>query len=165
MIGKILGSNVTWLLLAAGILVFYFMRYRTAPTIAFSETKVKTTSGEEILLSTKIQGPSVVHFYASWCGPCLAEMRELNKQLNEGKLSELNFVFITDDDALDIQRISLTMPAQIQFFQVPSLKEEGIYTLPTTYFVNTEGEVVKQQVEPCTWSDVQFQQDILSLTK
>ncbi|MFN0031684.1 MAG: TlpA family protein disulfide reductase [Flavobacteriales bacterium] len=165
MMKKILSSNITWLFLLAGIVIFYYFRYRTAPDIAFSETKVKTTSGEEIFMSSKIEGPTVVHFYASWCGPCLTEMRELNTQMSAGKLSELNFLFITDDNEQQIERISGTMPSQIQFLQVPSLKEEGIYTLPTTYFVNSAGAVVKQQVEPCDWGNPQFQQDILSLTK
>jgi thiol-disulfide isomerase/thioredoxin len=160
-----LKKNIFYIILIIGLVAFYWWRYRVAPTVAFETVQVQELAGNMVNLSEKIKGPTVVHFYASWCGPCLAEMRELSVLIPTTDLKKLNYIFITDDSFEKIEKIKDQMPSQIQFYKVNSLKDLKIYTIPTTYFINSKGEVVLEQVNPCNWSDSNFQEDIFLLTK
>jgi hypothetical protein len=53
------------------------------------------------------------------------------------------------------------MPAEINFFTIPSLKDVSIYTLPTTYFMN-RNEIVEKQVDVFDWSDISTLNKIFS---
>ena len=46
---------------------------------------VTNENGEEIKLSQKIGKPIIVNFWASWCGPCKAELPEFNEAYKENK--------------------------------------------------------------------------------
>ncbi len=133
--------------------------------MAFETVQVQDMLGNNVSLSQRISGPTVVHFYTSWCGPCLAEMRELAELIPTTDLKNLNYIFVTDDTVEKIEAIKTRMPTQIEFYRVNSLKDLNIYTLPTTYFINTKGEVVKEQVNSCDWANSKFQEDIFLLTK
>ncbi len=133
--------------------------------MAFETVQVQDILGNNVSLSQRISGPTVVHFYASWCGPCLAEMRELAELIPNTDLKNFNYIFVTDDTVEKIEAIKTRMPAQIEFYRVNSLRDLNIYTLPTTYFINTKGVVVKEQVNPCDWANSKFQEDIFLLSK
>ena len=122
-------------------------------------------NGQQVKLSDEINGPTVIHFYATWCGPCMRELRDITTAIQSSELSNLNYIFLTDDSLEKIESTKKTLPPHIKIFHVASLQALNIYTIPTTYFLNSKGEIVKEQVNPCDWGNQNFQQEILTITK
>jgi len=150
------------LILLVGIAVFYFLRYKRAPNIATEEITLIKIDGSTTLLSSEIKGNTVIHFYASWCGPCRREMNEIKNNFSSLQAKNLNFVFLTDDTQDKITSFQNAMPSEIQFYRVESLKELGIYSIPTTYFYNEKKEITKKLIGAFSWSDSKSVEEVLS---
>ena len=95
----------------------------------------------------------VINYWADWCPPCLKEMPELVNFANANP--DIN-VYAFNYDELEISELK----PQLKKFSVdiPSIISHprdiwGIktpQTLPATYFINTEGELVLSLFKPQT---------------
>lgn len=151
---NIIKKNLPYILIAGLLVGFYFWRYRIPPKLDISEMKLANTSGEQIFLKDLIQDSTVVHFYASWCGPCIHEMKEIRDEYADLKKSGIKFIVITDDNPATIKEMAARMPEDLDIYHIPSLQDAGIYTLPTTYFIH-KNEMTHKQVDMIQWTDKQ----------
>jgi thiol-disulfide isomerase/thioredoxin len=149
---ELIKKYIPYLLIGGAIAVFYFWRYRTVPTMDFSEVILKDEAGLSIKLNEELHDSTVVHFYASWCGPCLKELRELNNHFSQYSQSGIDFMLITDDNEESLKAIRDKMPEDIRFYQTDKLQNLGIYTIPASYFV-LDGKITHKQVNPINWTD------------
>ena len=107
----------------------------------------------------------VINYWADWCPPCLKEMPELVEFSNQN--SDIN-VFAFNFDQLDGEDLDyeinkfgvdipsiLTHPRDIWGIESPA-------TLPATYFINPEGEIVQSLFRPQTQESLE---DILRSLK
>ena len=96
----------------------------------------------------------VVNYWADWCPPCIKEMPELTNFYNENKDSVL--VLAYNFDRLEGQELS----DQIQRFgvDIPSITNdpgllfgwESPPSLPATYIINPEGDLLHTLIGPQT---------------
>lgn len=61
--------------------------------------KLKDLDGQEISLADLLGKPTVINLWATWCGPCIAEMPQLSR-LKERYKDKVNFISITENDAV-----------------------------------------------------------------
>ncbi|MFM9986771.1 MAG: TlpA family protein disulfide reductase [Flavobacteriales bacterium] len=161
-----LKKNIFFLVLIIGMIVFYWVRYRVAPNIEFAETKVSDRMGKELFLGEELNNkPTVLHFYAHWCGPCLKEIRTLNSRIAQLENNGIQVVFITDESPAQIAELASTLPSTVRFYKVGKLTNLGIHTIPTTFFIDSSGETKKKIVDVCNWENDDFCNEIISNIK
>jgi AhpC/TSA family len=72
-------ERLLWIALI-GFGLFYYFRYQTVTEIETADIQVIDSNGSNVSLNQLIgDKPTVVHFYASWCGPCLKELPALSE--------------------------------------------------------------------------------------
>ncbi|MFM1772954.1 MAG: hypothetical protein RLZZ71_2096 [Bacteroidota bacterium] len=155
-------ERVLWLILL-GVGVFFFFRYKTVPKLAQNEIVVVDSLNVQYKLSDLTAGITIVHFYASWCGPCLKELPEI-KAFKETPLGQkINFVFITEDKESVVKTFRERYGFNI--YRVNKLKEANIYSIPLSYLLNSNHEVVKSDLGSWNWKEEKFKNEISTLIK
>lgn len=106
------------------------------------------------------QKPTVINFWATWCGPCIQEMPWFNKIVNENKDVQLVFVSVDDSRAypnkiqsfLNSQNISGTIFWLNESTpDISAIVPRWSRMIPTTIFINNKTgyrKIKAQQVSP-----------------
>ena len=106
-------------------------------------------NGKPVNLSDYIGKPTVVNFWASWCGPCMREMPDFQKLYNELG-NEVNFLMVnmTDGSRETVNRASGFIKGEGYTFPVfydtdqDAATTYAVYSIPATYFVDAAGNGV-----------------------
>jgi len=106
--------------------------------------------GNEVRLYDYIGKPIVLNFWASWCGPCKSEMPDFQEQYQElGE--EIQFLMVNmtggretvETAAAFLEEEGYTFPVLYDTAGEVAVTY-GVYSLPTTYFIDAEGYLVAQ---------------------
>jgi thiol-disulfide isomerase/thioredoxin len=150
---------------AISVYLFYYVRYRVPASLKLDELLVEHVPGENTTLGDVRNGTEVIHFYAHWCGPCLRELKVITNNYDELKKEGLDFVFLTDDNWTQIEQMKMLLPPDIKIYKIKSLNEIGVRTIPATFIVNDQNNVVFEKVDACHWEDTLFLREIRQLLK
>ena len=157
--------SVERLLWAALVLagVFMCLRYKTVPALEQDSIIVTDTLGVQHKLAELTTGATVVHFYASWCGPRLRELPEIQAFMETPLGRQINFVFITEDREDQVKTFHERYGFTI--YRVNKLKDANVYSIPVTYLLNEKHEIVKSDLGSWNWREENLKNEISTLIK
>ena len=131
--------------------------------VSFPEFSAKTVEGEEISNDVfKNSKLTVVNVWGSWCGPCVAEIPELQKLYENMKDKGVNVVGLAQDAGTDMDAVKDILEKNKVTYQ--NVVPEGdvtdfvmsIQAFPSTFLVDSEGNIVDK---------IQGGRDLESFTK
>lgn len=124
--------------------------------VRFADLEVGNDAGERVLLAEELGAVSLVHFWATWCGPCREEVPELLRLALEQP--ELDLLLVAVEDAPDavaafwadgqVRPVSL----RVLYDDWTAARAFGTATLPESHLV-VDGRVVDSFVGAMDWND------------
>ena len=137
---------------------------KPAPTFALKDSAGKTNRLEDL------QGQAVViHFWASWCPPCLNEISEWIEFAKKLQGKPVHFIAISLDKSWeDAQKIlsEKNLPANVTSLldiEARVADQYGSYQYPETYVLNAKHEILVKLVGPQKWSTPEFSDRLIEL--
>ena len=124
-----------------------------------------TLAGDSVALADLHGQPVVLNFWARWCGPCRAEMPELQR-LHE-RLGEAGVVVLgvnqgesPETAAVFLQTLGLNFPVALD--QRTGVSQQYLVnSLPTTFFIDLDGVIRNTFIGPM--SDAVLAQNLRSI--
>lgn len=104
------------------------------------------------LLSDSEGSVLVINFWATWCPPCIAEMPSL-QNLYDAYGDTVDFYFITSEEASVVKKFmdrkGYSFPVYLQQTEAPLAIRSN--SLPTTYIISKEKEIVVHTTGAAVW--------------
>lgn len=117
--------------------------------------ELETLDGDVIKLS-ELKGEKVIlNFWASWCPPCREEMPEM-QEFYDNHSDDINIIAVNynekDEKVIEfLDEFGYTFPSPLDRDGTTG-NEYGVLTLPTTYFIGTDGLIQEpRHVGPMTY--------------
>ena len=120
------------------------------PAPVFSVPKYKAEGETVSLEGMKGEGPVVLNFWASWCGPCIVEHPEITKlsKLEGVRVFGINYKDKTDDAQRFLDRYGNPFTEIGVDEKGRAAIEFGVAALPETFVINAEGRVIYKHTGP-----------------
>jgi len=122
--------------------------------------------GGRTLSFSEFEGKTVfMNFWATWCPPCIAEMPDIH-DLYEKVGNEVAFVMISVDEEQEkalrfVEKKGFEFPIYFLKNGLPETYET--HSIPTTYVLSPEGEIVMEQHGLSKYDTEKFREFILGL--
>ncbi|NOS93218.1 MAG: TlpA family protein disulfide reductase [Cyclobacteriaceae bacterium] len=111
-----------------------------------------------------------LNLWATWCGPCKAEMPGIQELYNSLPADSVVFVMLSlDKEGLQPKVKKYIADKKFTFpVYMPSgfLTEQlNVPSIPTTFIINKEGKIVSKEVGTTNFNTTKFKKFLLDLTK
>jgi len=109
-----------------------------------------------------------INFWATWCGPCVGEMPEIQQFYDNFKNNEnVVFLIVSNEDKTVIQNFinkkSYTFPVYSSISNPPKAFDSN--SIPISFLISKKGKIVMRQVGVANWSGDKITEKITELTK
>jgi|GEM_PF-779040 len=135
-----------------------------ATPFTMSDARFQRLDGTEFGLSPEQKAYSVLHFWATWCKPCLAEFPELKAALPRLQSDSVAFFLATEEDLDQIRTFEEKRNFGLEFLHLKkgTLADFEVHALPTTLVIDRQGKVVYRHMGQVSWQGISSIEDLIS---
>ena len=135
-----------------------------ANPFSLKEVRFQRMDGTEFGLAPEQKAYTVLHFWATWCKPCLAEFPELKAALPRLQSDSVAFFLATEEDMNQIRAFEEKRNFGLEFLHLKeaTLADFEVHALPTTLVLDRQGKVVYRNMGQLNWQDVTSIEDLIS---
>src|SRR5580693_6525137 len=146
---------ITLLLLCSGSVLVHAQESDERPVIRFvrnpdsaPDFKLTGLDGKPVTLADSKGKVILLNFWATWCGPCRAEIPDLVELQNKYKDRLQILGLVVDDDDQDaikafVEKFGINYPVAIATDDI-RIQYGGIPALPTSFVLDAEGRIVQK---------------------
>lgn len=120
---------------------------KSAPDVSLPDLTGDTISLKDIVEENQLV---LIDFWASWCGPCIAEFPKLKKLYSEFKDQGFKIISVSIDETFDEweeastgQNLPWIIVADIGGFSQNTPKVYGVHFVPKKFLVDNKGVITK----------------------
>jgi thiol-disulfide isomerase/thioredoxin len=132
--------------------------------------EVLGADGKRVPLASLVDRPSIVHFWATWCKPCVAELPGLIRfrdKLEKSGDARVILVSVEDDAAgPQIASFQKTLGADLRSYRAPknglASEVDLAYRVPRTYLLARGGAVLGARQGGLDWDDPLVEEKVRS---
>ena len=122
-------------------------------TMDWHKIDVIDLDGKSIEMSSYEGQRIVLNFWATWCGPCIAEMPSMEIARQELEGEGYVFLLLSDEPHERIREFKDTRDFDFEFLRmIDPLKSQGIFSIPQTYIIDREGNIVRAITGGINWA-------------
>jgi len=131
---------------------------------------IKTLTGKPIDF-TQFRGKVVlINLWATWCGPCRAEMPSIQKLYDQIDQEKIKFVILSLDKDEDLPKIRKYVEKYDYTFPVYQPKgflpsQLSVPSIPTTFIIDPNGTIVSKKVGSTNFNTGKFKNYLEGLVK
>ncbi|MBT1705362.1 TlpA family protein disulfide reductase [Chryseosolibacter indicus] len=110
-----------------------------------------------------------INLWATWCGPCRAEMPSIQELYNKVDSSKILFVMLSLDKPQNIEKVKqfvadkeFTFPVYMPNGSLP--KQLNVSSIPTTFVIGKDGKIKMQKTGVASYNTPKFEKFINDLT-
>jgi len=135
---------------------------------AAPELPIYDRAGRKVDLAREKGQLVIVHFWATWCPPCVEEIPALTRFWEKygGRDDLVLYVISVDKDWKIIDKFAEKNPMKIPLYRDPDAKTAarfGSTQYPETYIVNRSGRVLHRVQGAVSWDDAEIRRRIEQL--
>lgn len=115
---------------------------------------------QKISLSEMTGRVTLVHFWATWCAPCLVELPNLEKFVEQFRDRDMNFLFISHENRSKLQSFKQSGKTSlpIHYASPQGLGSFSGLQIPRTYLLSKSGKIVYAYVGAQDWTSQKITQ-------
>lgn len=147
---EIVFRKSSWfLIMLISISLFILMGEAVSDTSVAPDFELKNLEGKKVSLKSLLgKGPIILDFWATWCKPCVEEMKHLQAIYDEYKDRGLQVVAISQDSPRSLSKVKSFAKGRRFTFSVlldPNkdvYRKFRLYGLPHTFLLSSKGEIL-----------------------
>jgi thiol-disulfide isomerase/thioredoxin len=135
-----------------------------ADPFSLEEVRFQRMDGTEFGLTPEKKTFTVLHFWATWCKPCLAEFPELKNALPRLQSDRIAFLLATEEELDQIRAFEEKRNFGLDFLYLKeaTLADFEVHALPTTLVLDSKGKVVYRHMGQLNWQEITSIEDLIS---
>jgi len=144
---------ITGIVIAILVAGFFYNKYRIAPKVKFETLELTDLNGNSVSLDSFQDKKMFINFFATWCGPCVKEIPLLLSAQQILAKENFKFVLISDEPVEQLKHFQeQTGTGFLILHSEKKLQEYKIYTIPTSYVLNSNQEIVFKKTGEEDWA-------------
>ncbi len=127
----------------------------SSPQLIREIDKIKLTNmnGQAISLKQYLDKTIFIHFWATWCKPCIQEMPTINEAQNILQNEKIVFLLASNESAQQIEEFSHANKFKFNYVRIENSEEMNVQALPTTFIFNRKGKLVFSETGSRKWDE------------
>jgi thiol-disulfide isomerase/thioredoxin len=135
------------------------------PERVFEKIRLQELNGKKLSLDEYAGKTIFIHFWATWCKPCIKEMPAIIQAENLLQNENVIFLMASGETVEEIETFKNSHDYNFNYVRVENSEELNVQALPTTFIFNSKGDLAFSETGSRDWNKKNNIDLILKISK